>query len=171
MEDHGAAARATQMQTGRPGEKIMVTHMRPPLDTQVCGVIGSSWPHKENWEQWVRFDGKFTCTNYIAKGESNGLDDAHNGRITNSPQYQAFHTVFVRKDCQTQNFMGPEHQDQMFNDVIIWDDWQEWLLMKNLTDDTIALTTDNDNPHHGRWFGYTIVDEFEDEKIEGKLGK
>ncbi|KAK7968845.1 hypothetical protein PG988_007918 [Apiospora saccharicola] len=142
-----------------------------PIYYGVCGVIGSSWPHKENWEQWVRFDGKFTCTNYIAKGESNGLDDAHKGRVTNSPQYQAFHTVFVRKDCQTQNFMGPEHQEQMFNDVIIWDDWQEWLLMKNLTSDTLALTTENDNPHHGRWFGYSIVDEFEDEKIVGKLGK
>lgn len=118
----------------------------------------------------MRFDGKFTCTNYIAEGQSNGLKDAHNGYITKSPQYQAFQTVFVRKDCHTQNFMGPEHQDQIFNDVIIWDDWQEWLLMKNLDNDTLALTTDNANPHHGRWFGYSIVDDFHSDTIVGALG-
>ncbi|KAK8043736.1 hypothetical protein PG994_012574 [Apiospora phragmitis] len=127
-----------------------------------------SYDPAKSWEQWARVDGKFTCTNYIATGQSQDpKENPSTGSVTAGPEYQAFKTIFVRQNCADENFLGPEYQDPLFNDVIIWDDWQEWLLMKNLDDDTLALSTAaNAETHHGRWYNYEVVDDFLDKRID-----
>ncbi|KAK7941434.1 uncharacterized protein PG986_013821 [Apiospora aurea] len=88
------------------------------------------------------------------------------GKFVVIPIYQGHGHELAATHCETGRWMGPEHQDRLFHDVIIWDDWQEWLLMKELDEDTLSPSTENTQPHHGRWFGYEVVDDFFDEPIE-----
>ncbi|KAK6841138.1 hypothetical protein PG987_001998 [Apiospora arundinis] len=172
---------------------------------RVCGILGSDWEHKENYDEWARVDGKWTCTNYIATGvgqeeiakrdgddkkddkkkkkkegdeeeeeegdeeeeeegdEEEEEEEEEEEDFDLSPKTQAFSTIFVPKDCHNNQPLGPEYQDDLYNEVIVWDDWQEWLLQKNLeSNETLALSTAGSRAHHGPWFGYEIHDDERD---------